>query len=263
MAQKNSNSPVVLFCIVFGTIIVALFLLNANKIKNVLDETKFFDSVFGKTNTTIQVDDEIITEPVEFDTKTGNESEVITIPLQTNTEAPVDITSVTEDSGDEVENPIIKSENDIVTEVIPPDTKMTKTTLYFMYIDGTGSLLRKEVAREVPASTSPLTTTIKTLLNGTNAEEEEKNYVSLIPEGTKLLSATIKDKVAFLNFNDDFQWNKYGSQGYFGQLMQIVYTATEYPTVDRVQILIDSQKLEFLGNEGIWIGSPLSRNSFD
>ena len=140
---------------------------------------------------------------------------------------------------------------------------MTKTTLYFMYIDGTGSLLRKEVAREVPASTSPLTTTIKTLLNGTNAEEEEKNYVSLIPEGTKLLSATIKDKVAFLNFNDDFQWNKYGSQGYFGQLMQIVYTATEYPTVDRVQILIDSQKLEFLGNEGIWIGSPLSRNSFD
>ena len=47
MAQKNSNSPVVLFCIVFGTIIVALFLVNANKIKNVLDETKFFEELLS------------------------------------------------------------------------------------------------------------------------------------------------------------------------------------------------------------------------
>lgn len=260
MAQKNSNSPVVLFCIVFGTIIAALFLVNANKIKNVLEETKFFDSVFGKNTTTIQVDEEEIAEPVELDIK--NNTEAVTIPLQTNTGTTVDITAVTEDTGDEAEEQIIKSENDIVTEVVPADTKMTKTNLYFMYIDGTGSLLRKTVEREVPAA-SPLSPAIKTLLNGPNAEEEGKNYISLIPEGTKLISATVKDKVAYLNFNDDFQWNKYGSQGYFGQLMQIVYTATEFSTVERVQILIDSQKLEFLGNEGIWIGSPLSRNSFD
>ena len=43
--------------------------------------------------------------------------------------------------------------------------------------------------------------------------------------------------------------------------MQIVYTATEYSTVNSVQILIDGQKKEYL-SEGVWIGSPLSRSSF-
>ena len=44
--------------------------------------------------------------------------------------------------------------------------------------------------------------------------------------------------------------------------MQIVYTATEFSTVKSVQFLIDGQKKEYLGSEGVWIGSPLSRTSF-
>ena len=62
--------------------------------------------------------------------------------------------------------------------------------------------------------------------------------------------------------SESFSFNKYGVQGYLGQLMQIVYTATSFSTIDNVQFLIEGQKLEYLGGEGVWIGSPLSRISF-
>ena len=45
--------------------------------------------------------------------------------------------------------------------------------------------------------------------------------------------------------------------------MQIVYTSTEFSTVDSVQFLIDGNKKDYLGSEGQWIGSPLSRASFN
>ena len=65
-----------------------------------------------------------------------------------------------------------------------------------------------------------------------------------------------------LNFNDEFEFNTIGVEGYLGQLMQIVYTATAFPTVDSVQILISGEKKDYLGSEGVWIGSPLARSSF-
>ncbi|QTQ17448.1 GerMN domain-containing protein [Treponema parvum] len=68
--------------------------------------------------------------------------------------------------------------------------------------------------------------------------------------------------MAFLNFSEEFEYNPYGVEGYLGQLMQIVYTATSFSTVDSVQFLIEGQKKDYLGSEGVWIGSPLARSSF-
>jgi spore germination protein GerM len=86
--------------------------------------------------------------------------------------------------------------------------------------------------------------------------------MSLIPKGTKLLGVTVKDGVALLNFSEDFEYNTYGVEGYLGQLMQIVYTATSFSTVSSVQFLLEGQKKEYLGSEGVWIGSPLARSTF-
>ncbi|MFQ3547172.1 MAG: hypothetical protein SNJ56_02450 [Termitinemataceae bacterium] len=41
----------------------------------------------------------------------------------------------------------------------------------------------------------------------------------------------------------------------------MLWTATEFPSVTRVQILIEGAVVPFLG-EGIRIGGPLSRDSF-
>ena len=86
--------------------------------------------------------------------------------------------------------------------------------------------------------------------------------MSVIPKGTNLLSAKVQDGVAYLNFNDALEFNQDGVVGRNYSLEQIVFTATSFPTVKSVQILIDGKKQDYLGSEGTWIGSPLSRENF-
>ena len=86
--------------------------------------------------------------------------------------------------------------------------------------------------------------------------------MNLIPSGTRLIGASVKNGVATLNFNENFEFNSYGIEGCMAQLMQIVYTAREFSTVKSVQFLVEGEKKDYLGTEGQWIGSPLSRASF-
>ena len=88
--------------------------------------------------------------------------------------------------------------------------------------------------------------------------------MSLIPSGTRLLSASVKDGIATLNFSQDFEFGGINADSYRAQLMQIVYTATEFSTVESVQFLIEGQRKEYMGREElqILIGSPYTRNNF-
>ena len=121
---------------------------------------------------------------------------------------------------------------------------------------------RQEVKRSIAASDSPLLDSLDALLKGPSEDEIRKKLISLVPQGTKLLSVQVRGSTAFLNFNEAFMYNHYGIEGYAGQLKQVVYTATSFPTVQDVQILVEGQKHDYLGGEGVYIGTPLSRNSF-
>ena len=131
-----------------------------------------------------------------------------------------------------------------------------------MRIDDDGIIVRQEVTRQIPASDQPLTDALMALLGGPSEEELRKSLLSLIPQGTKLLSVQVRGSTAFLNFNEAFMYNHYGIEGYAGQLKQVVYTATAFSSVTDVQILIEGERHDFLGGEGVFIGKPLSRNSF-
>jgi spore germination protein GerM len=102
---------------------------------------------------------------------------------------------------------------------------------------------------------------LRSLLSGPNAEEERQGLRSLIPPGTRLLPATtVRGNTAYVNFSEDFQYNTFGVEGYAAQLRQVIWTATEFSNIKDVQILIEGRRVDYLG-EGIWIGSPLSRES--
>ncbi|TAH55804.1 MAG: hypothetical protein EWM51_00955 [Treponema sp.] len=137
-----------------------------------------------------------------------------------------------------------------------------KASLWFVKIDAEGTVSRIESHRTIPKSDSPMTDALNELFRGTTRAEQDKGLRSLIPQGTKLLSATVKDGVALINVSEEFQFTEYGIEGYLGQLAQVVYTATTFPTVKSVQFLIEGQRREYLGAEGIWIGTPLSRDKF-
>ena len=145
----------------------------------------------------------------------------------------------------------------------PVQSAYTELQLCFVEIDADGSINRKLIKRQVAKNDSPLTTAIKAVLAGPDTTKpEERDCISLIPNGTRLLGARVSDGVAYLDFSDAFEINTNGIEGYTAQLMQIVYTATTFSTVNSVQFLIEGQKKEYLGSEGQWIGSPLSRTSF-
>jgi hypothetical protein len=131
--------------------------------------------------------------------------------------------------------------------------------LYYIQVDrGDGTILSIKVLRKIPVSDSPMLDALNALLQGPSEEEQGRGLISLIPGNVTILDARVLGKTAYINFNEDFQYNQYGAEGYIAQLRQVVWTATEFPTVEDVQFLVEGRRVDYLG-ESIWIGSPLSR----
>ena len=144
------------------------------------------------------------------------------------------------------------------SEAVRSTAELRERTLYFIQVDKSGYIVRVQTNRRLPASEAPLTDVIQALIGGPNDNEKSRGLISLVPPGTKILSASVRGNTAYISFSEDFQYNTYGVEGYAGQIRQIVFTATEFPNVRDVQILIEGRRIDYLG-EGIWIGSPLSR----
>lgn len=134
--------------------------------------------------------------------------------------------------------------------------------LFFVRVSDEGKISVKSVLRTVPASGSPLSVAMGALMDGPRPGELSNDVLSLIPEGSEMIGARIEGGIAFLDFNEQFRFNALGIEGYKSQVEQIVYTATEFATVEKVQILIEGQRIEYLGGEGFWVGGPLGRDNF-
>jgi len=286
--RKNSTGLAFACWILGFLILLIVFLVKQDDIYSNLKTTRFFERIFGTTPEFIQ----------KHEVKEKNVPEIETvIELKTErkqnsqenlrTEVLPSVEKKEENkfanksvSGQKKENSsaeikkaekteekpqVVKNEEKEEKPKIPEKKTISVTNqkIYFVYIGEDGTLSRKMIMRPVEKNDSPLVTNMNLLLAGPNAQESGRGYRSLIPEGTRLLSASVRDGVAYLNFNEQFEFNTVGMDGYQAQLMQIVYTATEFGTVDSVQFLIEGQKKEYLGSEGIWIGSPLSRSSFN
>ncbi len=278
MAQKKKSSKKknsTLFaaaCVLLGLLVILIiFLVKKDQIFTNLKETAFFDRVFGATPTAIEKHEPA--EPKKTETIPLKNDEV-TIKIETE-ETPAQKYSEPEPTA-EVPKPVEtvkpaesakpaekKPEEPKKEAAKPAATGTSELQLCFVNIDGDGSVVRQVIKRKVPKSDSPLTTAINLLLKGPDSTiSGERNLMSLIPAGTKLLSAKVQGGVAYLNFNEAFEINTYGVEGYIHQLEQIVYTATAFSTVNSVQFLIEGEKRDYLGSEGVLIASPLSRSSF-
>ena len=278
MAQKKSSKKKnsTLFaaaCVLLGLlIIVIIFLVKKDQIFTNLKETAFFDRVFGTTPTAIEQHEPVApkkteTIPLKNDEVTIKiEAEEAPEAKYSEPEAEVEASEPAEtakpaESAKPKEE--VKESSKKPEEKKPAVTGTTELQLCFVNIDGDGSVVRQIVKRKVSKSDSPLTASINLLLKGPDTTiSAERNLMSLIPAGTKLLSAKVQGGVAYLNFNEAFEINTYGVEGYIHQLEQIVFTATAFSTVNSVQFLIEGEKRDYLGSEGVLIASPLSRSSF-
>jgi outer membrane biosynthesis protein TonB len=147
-----------------------------------------------------------------------------------------------------------------VSQPVKP-VESRERSIYFIQVENDGAILSSKVSRKIAVSDSPMLDSLNALLAGPNAEEQRRGLVSLLPRNTRILSATVRSSTAYISFSEDFQYNTYGVEGYAAQLKQIIWTVTEFSNIKDVQILIEGRRVDYLG-EGIWIGSPVNRDSF-
>lgn len=295
--KKNSGIGLALWTVA-ALILLILFIKNSSTIIKNLKTTGFFEKLGTKTPSVIQ-NASVPEEPVENDvqplesvqidltnsnTKSSSDSNLISQNEKTEQQQQ----KVAREKSEEKEKNIAektqaqeiakKADEEKVSEKeksaqekkestpakteAPVPEKTMSLKLYYMAINADGSVARKEVTRAMKKSDSPLVDAVNALIQGPNVSEENLGCRTLISNGTRLIGASVKDGTATLNFSGEFEFNQYGIEGTRGQLQQIVFTATAFPTVSNVQFLIDGEKRDYLGSEGVWIGSPLSRNSF-
>lgn len=93
----------------------------------------------------------------------------------------------------------------------------------------------------VAKNDQPLKTAIELLLAGPKTAEA----IAVFPQEVKLKNITVKDHIAYVDFNDRLLKNKIG--GSAGEMLlvgSLVDTLTEFPEVKKVQILVEGKKIE-------------------
>jgi len=268
-AKKQNNAPLGCLAGIFILILLSgLLLFNKAKIEETLKNTQFFEQFKPKESTQDKKPEPKV-EPIA-QSQDSKPKEVPSSPVTLPQTTPAKATE-----SEKSPKPSATPENAPQTTpkeqpkqrapATVPKEKQDQTkdrSLYFMQLTEDGSLIRTKVNRSIKVSDSPLFDVLQSLLAGPTETEKKRGLISVIPPGSRLLSATVKNGIAYLNFNDAFQFNSYGVEGYTAQLKQVVWTATEFSTVQGVQILIEGKSLMYLGGEGIRVDRPLTRESF-
>jgi len=257
--NKKSWQPGCIFWIALILLVITLFLVNQEKMEKVIASTGFFNLFSPSSSKNDKKGPEVKRISGE-----SSQQEKESLPVK---EAEIEIVKVETENPEKVEENKEKlQDKTVIAAVKPPEEttavsyKVRDSILYFIVINDDGSTMLKKTARSIRYTDSPLTSTIKSLLTGVSSSELNSSFISLIPEKTVLKKLWISDGTAYMDFSENFLFNSFGLEGYMGQLKQIIYTATEFPTVKRVQILIEGQVKSYLG-EGIFIGNPLTRET--
>ncbi len=248
--KASSGNPGCLILLIGLIIIAIVFLIKLPDIKGILEKTRFLDIVREKNvkQEAQPVSPQGITTTTQG--KSPENEEPTPIPAEKETTGP---------DNERVEGSSTTTQPVQTTQPAQPATR--QSSLYFVRIGEDGQISRHEVKRSIPVSDSPLTDAIGALLAGPSEGEIRSGLVSLIPRGTKLLGIVMRGNTAFIDLSETFMYNHYGTEGFIAQLRQIVFTATSFSSVQDVQIIIEGQKKDYLGGEGVYIGKPLSRAS--
>ena len=139
-----------------------------------------------------------------------------------------------------------------LTPIQPPARPLEAAVYLFMASldEGEGPFLApisRQVDREAPAE--PL---MQMLLDGPTADESAATpaLMSEIPTGTTLSSIVVENGVATVDLSSEFESGG-GSFSMLGRVAQVVFTLTQFPTVDEVDFEIDGQPVTTLGGEGV------------
>jgi hypothetical protein len=105
------------------------------------------------------------------------------------------------------------------------------------------------------------TAAIDGLLAGPTAAERASGVVSAVPSGTRLLGITIRGGVATVDLTSEYQSGG-GSLSMQTRLGQVVYTLTQFPTVQKVRFRLGGTPVNVFSSEGIVLDHPVGRSDY-
>jgi hypothetical protein len=182
-------------------------------------------------------------------------------------EAPGDDADAEPDATDAADDEPSDAKDEEPTESTEDEGGEAETTdirLYFA-APGGGTLGRADpflvsVHREIPSTPGIAAAALEELVDGPSTDDQAliDGVASEVPDDTLVLGVNIDDGLATIDLSREFEAGG-GSLSMFLRLAQVVYTATQFPTVDEVEFMLDGRPVTVFSGEGIEIDGPASR----
>jgi germination protein M len=174
--------------------------------------------------------------------------------------------STTEGSQTTVTEPPEESTTTSSTSTTTPSESTTTTTATQDSLTVNVYYSRDEMicaaARVIPKTQQVGAAAMKALLEGPTDVEEEAGMVTNIPAGTTFLGLSIDDGVATVDLSKEYASGG-GSLSMMMRLAEVVFTLTQFPTVEGVNFKLDGEPIDVLGGEGLILDHPLSRADYE
>ena len=164
-----------------------------------------------------------------------------------------DGTSVDEWDFYRANHPSTSSTGDMSTSIAPAGA-----TLRVYFVEGEKIAV---AATPAPGDPAVATAAINALLAGPHGLAAQLGMTTQIPAGTRLLGVSIAGGTATVDLSGSFQS---GGGGLSMQLRvaQVVYTLTQFPTVQRVAFKLDGTPVQAIGGEGLMV-TDVTRSTFE
>jgi len=111
-------------------------------------------------------------------------------------------------------------------------------------------------------SAAPARAALEALFAGPTERETEIAMVSSIPDGTQLLDLNIANGDATVDLSSDFE-TTVGTLNDTFAAAQVVFTLTQFPTVDTVFFRIDGIDRDTIGSHGLDVSGGVDRSDFE
>jgi hypothetical protein len=131
-----------------------------------------------------------------------------------------------------------------------------RTAVYFLHGEKVSPAPRTVTAPTTAAGA------LRDLLAGPNRYERGHDRTTAIPSGTKLNSVVVHRHVATVDLSGRYD-DGGGSLSMQARLAQVVFTATRFPAIQKVQFELDGKPVTSFGGEGILLNHPVDRSDFE
>ncbi len=190
-----------------------------------------------------------------------------TVPETTPTSGtqPDATVAPTTTAGSPTSTPPATAQPSTVPSTVPSTTQPPTTQPRTASVNVKVYLLRGErlsIAHRDVAGPAVLRAALTELLAGPTAAERTDGVHSEIPDGTTLLDVNLAAGLATVDLTADFERGG-GTLSMTARVAEVVFTATQFGNVDRVQFWLDGERIDVLGGEGLVMTEPWTRAMVD